>query len=176
MSELTPGTDTPRFNLAHAWRSLLLVFLAGIQIVLLFNSYISDHLERAPERLKMTAFERSGTGVFGEDGFAYLTFLREVVPEDGSLVIPLIRPDRARERRAMWHVTGVMEHFLMPRAILQCSCMNGTEECRRCLEGAGAYVLDLGDYPPIEREFLDLDFIPFQDGNGFFRGVYKPTP
>jgi hypothetical protein len=174
MSETVPNKDATRFNLARNWRALLLGLLVGIQFILLFKNYIYDHLQPAPERLRLTAFERSGTGVFGEDGYAYLTFLREVVPEDGSLVIPLIRPDRERERRAMWHVTGVMEHFLMPRKIVQCACTSGIEECQACLKGAEAYVIDLGAYPPLEREILDLGFLPFDSGQGFFRGVYTP--
>lgn len=157
------------------WRSLLLAALIAVQFSFLAKNYILFHLAYTPERLQMNSIDRSGVSVFGEDGYAYMQFIRESTPPDAKIIIPDIRPDKGREIEAMWHVRGVVQHFLMPRRITSCPCHGGGEDCIPCIEQPGFHVLSIGDYPPVPGSIPGKDFLPFKEGDGFFKGLFVPA-
>jgi hypothetical protein len=157
------------------WRSVLLAALILVQFSFLTKNYILDHLADTSDRLQLTSIDRSGVSVFGDDGYAFMQFIRESTPPDAKIIIPDVRPDDDRPIKAMWHVRGVMQHFLMPREIVLCTCHVENAECSSCVERLEYYVLSIGHFPPIQGSIPGKDFLPFTEGDGFFKGLFVPT-
>jgi hypothetical protein len=174
MNAILWGRSLRRFFTTH-WRSLLLAALIIVQFSFLAKNYIVFHLAFTPERLPMNSIDRSGVSVFGDEGYAYMRFVRESTPPDAKIIIPDVRPDKDRDIEAMWHVRGVVQHFLMPRKITSCPCHGRNEKCIPCVEQPGFYVLSIGDYPPVQGSIPGKDFLPFAEGDGFFKGLFVPA-
>ena len=165
---------TERIRKRHDWKPLLLSVLIIVQVLLVTRSYISVHMKEFLKRRDLLAFERSGVGVFGAEGFAYMEFILDEVPPSGIVVIPSTRPDTYQEIQAMWHITGVMEYFLMPREVIKCPCTYPEKRCAACLETDEYYILAIGNFPPFEEPIDGKVLVSFSDRVAFYRGIYSP--
>jgi hypothetical protein len=160
--------------LLRVWKLPLVWLLIAIQIFLVADNYIVGHLRNLPRSVGLLASDRSGVRVFGEEGFAFMAFVRDEVPEDATLVIPSRRPIGERKIEGIWHGLGVMQFYLMPRSILQCPCQYKEAYCFECLKKEENYILSIADFPPVEAELDRKIFVPYDGEGANFLGIYKP--
>jgi hypothetical protein len=112
-----------------------------------------------------TAWERSALLSEGEDFLAFASFLREVIPESGKVVLP---PGSYVSKAGPFTNIGFVKYFFFPRQILNCG--EPVEDCVRSLTGPTSYIVAIGGFPPAEVAEEVKDYVPFQEG----KGVYVP--
>lgn len=149
------------------WKSnLVLATLAlsvMIQVITLADSYLLPWGKWIWELRTQSAVDRGGVLLEGRRFADYMRFVREVVPEDGRVILP------PRSIYQPFENIGLMQYFLFPRDIHNCG-PNEVEECVLRVTGAKTYILALEDFPPRELAEQVKRLVPFDEEIG----VYAP--
>ena len=118
------------------------------------------------QRGLVNAAERSAVLFVGEGFSDFITFVNDEVPLDATVFIPRF------EQHELFGHEGIMEFFLFPRRIENCSPKISAEECILNLRGPNKYILAVEGFPPRSAAMKVKQWVPF-DGE---QGVYIPSP
>ncbi len=107
--------------------------------------------------------ERSAVLAFGDDFAAYLDFVIANVPLESTVVLP----PRTVDHR--WGDVSLMQFYLGPRRLSNCSSEDDAVECVISHIGPKTYLIATDGFPPSEA-VGNLEFISFDES----RGLYIP--
>jgi hypothetical protein len=143
-----------------SWLSLaVFIVVSCLQMASLWNDFIQPFGAKIWDIRGNSAIERSA--ILHEDKqFAeFITFIREMIPEDARVILP---------PHSTFHVLsnfGFADYFLMPRELHNCGSTE-IEGCVLRMTGARSYFFTAGDFPPPQAAGQVKTFIPFKDGLG----------
>jgi hypothetical protein len=108
----------------------------------------------------LSALERSAYLGFGDDFAKFMSFLRNGVPENGTVVVPPMSADE------LFGNSALMQYFLYPRMIKRCDNTENFETCRERYSGTKIYMLSTSQYNPKSSLLDDASQIPFDETKG----------
>jgi hypothetical protein len=159
------------FNLKNLF--IFVVFILALyQIFLVFDGYGLINLKRIWRNRTLPAIERDMLFYLGETGMEYFDFVAGHVPEGMTVVTPDIPGDLSRQ--------SIWQFFLMPRTVRSCGCEEvlsdgyASESCQACLAQSNHYLPAVGEFPPAELVEGEKEFIPFRQGEYWYKGIYIP--
>ncbi len=152
---------------AREWLLLLLLLAVAWQAAFVGKDYLVPWAKRAWRMGDTPALQRSAAFGFGTRFASYMAFLRDTIPDEAIVVRSSQRIGGPTSHE------GIMQFFLFPRKITNCSVTQSFQECYQTVGGPRTYFLAVGDYPEQEDVEDALELIPF-DLEGFYRGVYAP--
>lgn len=88
----------------------------------------------------LDAVIRSADASYGSELAAYISFLRDSIPEQEIVLIP-----SGQGTSAPLNDTYLMQYFLFPRQVKTCLL-----DCAALIKEPGVYVIAQGDFPPLE--------------------------
>jgi hypothetical protein len=107
-----------------------------------------------------SAFERSARLSFGDRFYEYLDFIRDEVPDEGTVVLPPVSID------ATFGNMGIMQYFLAPREVVNCPTEQEARKCLSLFDGKNTYFLHLQGFPTASDESGGRELIPLDDSLG----------
>jgi len=153
---------SPRIDRRTLWLLAPVVVLQGI---LLGVFTIRPMVARVWPIRNEPALDRSARLSYGPVFAEYVLFLRTMIPEDGTVVIPPPSVDVV-----LGHM-GFMQYFLFPRRLTNCPEGEAWEDCRIHYGGRLTYLLSVAGFPPRDELGLDKIYIPFDER----WGIYAPA-
>jgi hypothetical protein len=132
-----------------------------VQLFVVLNGEVLPTARSVRQFWGRSALERSGLFIFGRGFAEYISFLRNHVPEDASVMLP------PRTQQTQFVHEGVMQYFLYPRRVDRCG-PNEIEPCIRRASGPGWYVLAVQGFPPPSVAGRFKDYVPFDDKQGLY--------
>jgi hypothetical protein len=118
------------------------------------------------EKSWANAAERSALNFAGREFSEFIGFVNQNVPPDGTVFIPQF------EQNEIFGHEGIMEFFLFPRRIENCSPNISEEECILNLHGPNKYILAVEGFPPRSAAVKVKQWVSFNEE----WGVYIPIP
>jgi hypothetical protein len=162
--------DNQISRIVAAFCVLMLMFILSFQIFHLIEGYGWTWVRRAYKMRNLSAMERNALGLFGKRGANYMKFIDTTVPTNGTVVVP--------ENGGSFSQQSILQFFLMPRGIPTCGCSRGEveydDQCLKCLRAPNHYIPALGDFPRAELLEGWKEFIPLDQNNDFYHGIYVP--
>jgi hypothetical protein len=146
--------------------SFLLILAVLYQLIQLIRIEILPEAKLVVQRQGANATTRSALFFAGKGFSDFITFVNENVPPEAVVFIPRFEQDE------LFGHEWIMEFFLFPRKVENCSPNITVEECILNLRGPNKYILAVGDFPPHSTAVQVKQWLPF-DGE---RGVYIPPP
>ncbi|HEY46177.1 MAG: hypothetical protein AMJ88_14555 [Anaerolineae bacterium SM23_ 63] len=146
--------------------TLLLTLAILYQLIQLIRIEILPLAKFVMQRNGANATERSALFFAGKGFSDFITFVNENVPLNGTVFIPRF------EQNEIFGHEGIMEFFLFPRKVENCSPNIPVEECILNLRGPNKYILAVEGYPPRSAAVQVKEWVPF-DGE---QGIYIPPP
>jgi hypothetical protein len=143
----------------------ILIGVVGLrQTFLTLNDY-ARLWHRAFWRMRAdTSFSRSAV-FYMPDEVDFLRFVASVVPSHGAVVVV---PEEVRGFSSQ----NIMQFFLLDRAIMACG--DEGQQAIDCLKVEYHFIPAINDFPPQEA-VEGKRFIPYQSGEGKFKGIYVPA-
>ena len=129
----------------------------------LVNDYVIRKSKIAWNLRGFSAIDKSAILSEGMEFAEYMSFLRDTVPENATVVMPPHQPVQPLSN------LGFVHFFLMPRKIINC----GSDEVVECvlrMTGEDYYIVTAWKFPPKDVAESVKKFIPFKDD----LGVYGP--
>lgn len=162
----------PSRRLAHNAFLLVALAVALFQAWLSIDGYGLKWLKASWLTRKLSSEQRAARFLIGTEGYQYIDFLRDEIPEDGAVVLP--------SGVGVFSHQSNLQFLLMPRGIPICPCDDldseeGTMACVQCLNKPGHYVLSVGDYPPRDLIESERTFVGFPVASDTLHGFYAPT-
>lgn len=145
---------------------LILGLACLVQLILIVRVEFLPLREKVRSVRALPAQERSAILSFGDDFAAYVAFLNDRIPEEATVVVPPMNIDNVFGNAAL------MQYFLFPRRIINCSGELSPEECVDRFHKERVYFLASGNYPYAKQLESGSNFISFTDR----RGVLVPPP
>jgi len=141
---------------------LVLTFAILIQGWIVATGFVLPLRHRIRTVATLSAFERGARMGFGDDFAEFIAFLREVVPENSTIVVPHMAVDE------VYGNTALMTFFLLPRTIKQCNNDESFEACAQRYNGEDTYILSTPRYQPDEFLKLDRRWIHLNGASGIY--------
>jgi len=143
----------------------ILLFIAVVfQVVYIGVTFVTRMPARIRSVADLPALERGARLSFGDNFAEFITFLREAVPDDATLVVPPMGEDDVYGNSAL------VAYFLFPRAVLGCNGGESFEACAGRFGGDSYYWLSTSNYHPVETQGLSREWTPFEGE----KGIYAP--
>jgi hypothetical protein len=139
---------------------------ALVQVILLLKFVILPLATNIWHVRDLPNIERSARLAFGDEFAEFIDFVKDQVPLDATVIIPHDETDIVLGN------VGIMQYFLLPRAIADCAQGAPLPGCILALGGPDLYILAVDDFPPTEEASRTKDYLPFDDD----RGLYIPKP
>lgn len=146
--------------------SLLLIVTILYQLIQVIRIEILPLAKLVVQRHRANATERSALFFAGKEFSEFIIFVNENVPPEAVVFIPRFEQDE------LFGHEGIMEFFLFPRKVENCSPNILVEECILNLHGPNKYILAIENFPPRSVAVQVKQWVSF---NGE-RGVYIPPP
>lgn len=152
-------------------RSVLYLVCILIGVVALRQTFttLNDYARlwhRAFWRMRAeTSFSRSAV-FYMPDEVDFLRFVSSIVPSAGTVVVV------PEEEVRGFSSQNIMQFFLLDRAIMACG--DSGQETIDCLKVEYHFIPAINDFPPQEA-VEGKRFIPYQSGEGKFKGIYVPA-
>ena len=146
--------------------SLLLTLAMLYQFVQLIRIEILPLAKLVVQRHRVNAAERGALFYIGKESSEFIIFVNENVPPEAVVFIPRFEQDE------LFGHEGIMEFYLFPRKVENCSSNIPEEECILSLSGSNEYILAVEGFPPRSTAVQVKQWVSF---NGE-RGVYIPPP
>ena len=141
----------------------LILSVVIIQSWYLANGYLIRKSKIVWDLKGFSAMDRSAILNEGLEFAEYMSFLRDTVPENGTVVMPPHVPVQPLSN------LGFIQYFLMPRKLINC----GSDEVRECvlrMTGEHSYIVTAWKFPPKDVAESVKTFIPLKNE----LGVYAP--
>ena len=122
-------------------------------------------LSRIWETREYSAPARSAYAVFGADYANYISFVRQTVPRDGTI---LLSTDGFRN-------VDIVGFFLVPRELVNCERGIEDEKCLRENATQDRFILAIGDFPSTASLLDTHTFIEHEGADDRLRGIYAPV-
>jgi len=156
---------------------LVIGLLGGIALyqgITTYQDYARTWLARSYSLRKMTSFERSANIYLRIKGTEFIKFLDSVVPQNGSVVVPdkEIVPPASRANK--FSEQSILQFFMVSRGIIACGCTSSQDQCNTCVQTPHHFVPAVMGFPPPGSIGDSKDFIPFDQADDDFFGVYVP--
>jgi hypothetical protein len=155
---------------ARKWPQVIGIVLLALVILYQFIQVIRVEIlpsaKLVLQRYRASANERSALFFAGKNFSEFITFINENVPPEAIVFIPRFEQDE------LFGHEGIMEFFLFPRKIENCSPNIPVDECILNLCGKNKYILAVKGFPPQSAALQVKQWVPF-DGE---RGIYIPSP
>lgn len=137
-----------------------------LQVRLLLDPERVLMLERVWAYRGLPSEARSALFFAGEDFWKFVEFVKEVVPEDATIVVP------RQEQAYHFGNIGIMNFFLFPRALINCGSVEYSEleRCIGNIQDSRTYVLAVDAFPPPELALRRLEYRAYNEA----LGVYVP--
>jgi hypothetical protein len=146
--------------------SFLLVLAVLYQLIQIIQVEILPDAKLVMQRHEAKATGRSALFFAGKGFSDFIAFVNENVPHEAIVFIPRF------EQNELFGHEGIMEFFLFPRKVENCSPNIPVEECILNLRGPNKYILAVEDFPPHSAAVQVKQWVPFNEE----RGVYIPPP
>jgi hypothetical protein len=106
----------------------------------------------------LEAVIRSADASYGSELAAYISFLRDAIPEQGTVLIP-----SGQGTSAPLNDTYLMQYFLFPRQVKICLL-----DCAALIKEPGIHVITQGDFPPVELVPPSKQRVNFTEALGLY--------
>lgn len=152
---------------------LIVIFLiALLNLWINFRDYGIDWLKATWRTRDLNAQQRSARFLIGEEGYHYIDFLNNALPESATLVVP--------EQSGPFSSQSILQFFLMPRRVTVCPCddldnPSRMQSCALCLNADNHYLLSIGDYPPIDIISQSKTLVEFPYASSTLHGFFAPN-
>lgn len=147
------------------WLVVFLILVSIYQSYLVFSDYGLSWFSRIWRNRELTSFQRSEIFYLGNTGRQYMDFIRSVVPEDKTIILP--------ERSAQFSSQSILFFYLLPRSVQICDCDTLGGKCNPCLQAPDVYIPVTKNFPP-ENAVGSKKYIPFSGESDYYLGIYVP--
>ena len=151
----------------RTWRmkpGAALILALVVQLAIVTKSVVYPLTTKIWEVRRLPALDRSAEIAFGPKFASYMTFLREVIPPEGRVVVPPM------DQEPVFGNIGMMQYFLFPRDVVNCPSGPSLSACVSSMRGAMTYILAIGGFPSPE-DVPEGKVLLHHSAN---RGLYAP--
>jgi hypothetical protein len=131
---------------------VLLVYQSAMAAQYLTDRYKTKFLANR----NLDAVIRSADASYGSEFAAYISFLRDAIPEQGAVLIPS-RPGSSDPLNDLY----LMQYFLFPRRVETCPA-----DCAVRIKEPGIYIISRDGFPPAELLSPSNRLVIFNDTLG----------
>jgi hypothetical protein len=140
---------------------LVMVVGVGFQLRGLYASGSIQSLREVTQRIRQPAWERGARTALGDSIGDYIRFVHDIVPEDGSIVLP------PHNITSPFAEVGLMQLYFFPRKVYNCG-RNEAEACMYRARTDHTYVLGIPHFPPLEFVLPYKAYVAFDSRWGLF--------